>query len=149
MSAMHYEPCILMHPLRGGVVRAADPCRASRVGRRHETRAWMPAVDIREQQDRYLIHADIPGVDPEAIEVSMQDGVLSIRGERGAQQPGQGAQQAGLRHAERLQGSFVRRFGLPDGADTDAIRATARHGVLEIVIPKQQELRPRRIQLSD
>jgi HSP20 family protein len=105
----------------------------------------VPAVDIREEDVRFVIHADLPGVDPAAIEVSMEDGVLSISGERGTV----GEQRRrDFRRAERARGRFLRRFRLPDGADADGIGATSRHGVLEIVIPKQHKLQPRRIEVA-
>ncbi len=106
------------------------------------TSDWVPAVDIREESDRYLIHADIPGVDPEKIEISMENGVLSIRGERAHESE---EQRDGYRRVERLRGTFHRRFSLPDTADAERVSASSRHGVLEIVIPKQEKVQPRRI----
>lgn len=147
MFVMRYQPGPLRNRVQGGVDRALGAEQARRASyRQTAARGWVPAVDIREEPDRYLIHADLPGVDPAVLEVSMQDGVLSIKGERGGHQQ---EQRSGLRRAEREQGSFVRRFSLPDGADADAISATSRHGVLEIVIPKQRERQPRRIQVND
>ncbi|MCP1673159.1 HSP20 family protein [Natronocella acetinitrilica] len=106
------------------------------------TSDWVPAVDIREENDRYLIHADIPGVDPEKIEISMENGVLSIRGERHHDSD---ETREGYRRVERIRGSFYRRFSLPDTADAERVSASSRNGVLEIVIPKQEKVQPRRI----
>ncbi len=109
------------------------------------TSQWMPRVDIREEKDRFVILADIPGVDPKDIEVSMDKGILSIRGERKAEQTEENGRYTRI---ERAHGVFYRRFALPDSADADGIRASGRNGVLEIVIPKRPESTPRRIEVK-
>ena len=109
------------------------------------TSDWVPAVDIREEPDRYLIHADIPGVDPDQIEISMENGVLSIRGQR---QHESEEEREGYRRVERVRGSFYRRFSLPDTADAERVSASSRNGVLEIIIPKQEKVQPRRISVQ-
>ncbi len=109
------------------------------------TSQWVPRVDIKEEGDRFVIFADLPGVDPDSIEVQMDKGVLSIKGERAT-----GAAQEGERYSrvERAHGVFFRRFALPDSANPEGITATGRHGVLEIAIPKRPETTPRRIQVQ-
>lgn len=109
------------------------------------TSQWMPRVDIREEKDRFVILADIPGVDPKDIEVSMDKGILSIRGERKAEHTEESGRYTRM---ERAHGVFYRRFALPDSADAEGIKASGRHGVLEIVIPKRPESTPRRIEVS-
>ena len=108
------------------------------------TSQWVPRVDIKEETERFVIFADLPGVDPESIEVQMDKGVLSIKGERST-----GAAQEGERYSrvERAHGVFFRRFALPDSANPEGITASGRHGVLEIAIPKRPETTPRRIQV--
>ena len=106
---------------------------------------WMPAVDIKEEAERFVIHADVPGVDPKDIEVSMEDGVLTLAGERKFDPCDQ---EAGWQRQERLTGRFLRRFTLPEGADAEGISAKGSHGVLEIVIPKQAKVQPRRISVK-
>lgn len=106
---------------------------------------WIPAVDIREETDRYVLRADVPGVDPADIEITMEAGVLTIRGERIEDRAVDGN---GFRRVERLSGRFFRRFTLPDTADAENISATGRNGVLELVIPKHAKVQPRRIQVS-
>jgi HSP20 family protein len=107
--------------------------------------AWTPRVDIREDADRFLILADLPGVDPKSIEVNMDKGVLSISGERKADEiVGDGR----YSRVERKQGAFNRRFTLPDSANPEGIVATGRHGVLEVSIPKRPETTPRRIEVQ-
>ena len=106
---------------------------------------WAPRVDIREEDNRFVIAADIPGIDPKDIEINMDKGVLSIRGERKA---GHKAEDGKYTRVERAHGVFHRRFALPDSANADAIRATGRHGVLEIEIPKRPEAAPRKIDIE-
>ena len=99
------------------------------------TSQWVPRVDIKEEPGRFVIFADLPGVDPAGIEVNMDKGVLSIKGERWSRN-------------ERAHGVFFRRFALPDSANPDGIEASGRHGVLEISIPKRPEASPRRINVQ-
>ncbi|QIT56842.1 Hsp20/alpha crystallin family protein [Aquisalimonas sp. 2447] len=106
------------------------------------TSDWVPAVDIQEEQDRYLIKADVPGVKPDDIDVQMENGILTIKGERSAEDV---REDNGYRRVERIRGAFHRRFTLPDTADAENITATSRDGVLEVVIPKQDKVQPRRI----
>jgi HSP20 family protein len=133
--------------LQGDIGRVFEGGPAARRADRQTAPAsdWVPAVDIREEDTRYVIHADVPGIDPAAIEVSMEEGVLSIKGERSLEDE---EQRRSLRRMERARGSFLRRFSLPESADADAISATSRHGVLEIVIPKQRKPVPKRIQVE-
>jgi HSP20 family protein len=103
---------------------------------------WMPAVDVREETDRYIIEADVPGVDPADIEVHMENGVLTIKGERSSEKK---ESREGYRRIERAYGTFYRRFNLPELVDAENIKASSRHGVLEVVIPKQAQVMPKRI----
>lgn len=109
------------------------------------TSQWAPRVDIKEEDKRFVILADIPGVDPADIEVHMDKGILTIKGERKNEVR---EERERFTRIERSYGSFYRRFALPDGADADGISATGKHGVLEIVIPKKPEVTPRRISVS-
>lgn len=106
---------------------------------------WVPAVDIKEEQNRYVILADVPGIDPKSIAVTMENGVLILRGERKQESE---EERAGYRRVERVRGSFYRRFTLPDSVDPEGITARGDNGVLEIVIPKHEKVRPRRIQVN-
>jgi len=141
MSLRQYEPWSLLNQLSNEVNTLFDQ-RSRGDGSSMATSDWIPAVDIREEQDRYLIHADIPGVDPESIEIHMENGVLSLSGRR---EHVARDEREGYRRIERVRGVFHRRFSLPDSADADRVSASSRHGVLEIVIPKQQRVQARRI----
>jgi HSP20 family protein len=109
------------------------------------TSQWTPRVDIKEEDKRFVILADIPGVDPNAIEIHMDKGILSIKGERSAETATENTKTT---RVERSYGSFYRRFALPDSADAEGISATGKFGVLEISIPKKPETTPRRISVS-
>lgn len=109
---------------------------------RDSERSWAPAVDILEEKDRFIVRADLPGVDPADIEVNMDGGVLSVSGERRNEER---SDIAGVARYERVVGRFLRRFALPDTADADAISAKCANGILEISIPKQAAVQPRRI----
>ncbi|HKS93520.1 MAG TPA: Hsp20/alpha crystallin family protein, partial [Gammaproteobacteria bacterium] len=103
---------------------------------------WIPAVDIKEEDQRFLIHADVPGVDPKDIEITMEDGILTLKGERKGETR---EERDGYRRVERVSGQFFRRFTLPDTADAEGVSAKGVNGVLEISIPKQPKAQPRRI----
>ena len=109
------------------------------------TSQWVPRVDIREEANRFLLLADIPGVDPADIEVQMDKGVLTIKGERSADRASESERYSRI---ERRHGVFHRRFALPDSADPEGITAAGHNGVLTISIPKRPESTPRRIQVG-
>lgn len=109
------------------------------------TSQWAPRVDIKEEDKRFVIFVDVPGVDPADIEVSMEKGILTIKGERTVQNQEQTGR---FTRIERAHGTFHRRFALPDSADPDGVTAIGRHGVLEIVIPKRAETTPRRVTIA-
>jgi HSP20 family protein len=106
------------------------------------TSHWRPAVDIKEENDRFVITADLPGVDPKDIEITMEGGMLAIRGERQSERRDEAD---GYKRVERVSGTFYRRFGLPDTADADKIEAKGKNGVLEVILPKQEKVQPRKI----
>lgn len=110
------------------------------------TSQWTPRVDIREEANRFVIQADLPGVDPAEVEILMDKGILSIKGERKSEFAESDEHYSRI---ERRHGGFHRRFALPDSADAEGITAEGRNGVLEISIPKRPETTPRRIQVGN
>jgi HSP20 family protein len=142
MSLVHYKPVNLFNQFNDEMNRYLPMTRAGAANQEH---GWTPAVDIREEDNRYLITADIPGVNGKGIEVTLEEGVLSIKGERNTET---GVSEAGYRRRERTHGTFLRQFTLPDTVDTTSISAAARDGVLEITIPKQDKPEPRKITVS-
>ena len=133
MNIVHYR----QWPARRAIGAHADTASGSS--------QWQPPVDIHEEAERFVIRADLPGIDPQEIEVQMDKGILSIQGERKADAVAEGANYT---RAERRSGSFHRRFALPDSADAEGIVASGRNGVLAISIPKKPETTPRRIRVG-
>ena len=103
---------------------------------------WQPAVDVVEEKARFVLRADLPGVDPQAITISMDKGVLSLSGERTREEADD---IDGIKRYERRSGKFFRRFTLPESADAEGISAKSANGILQIAIPKQAEVQARRI----
>lgn len=150
MATRRHEPWSVLNQLSNEMNALFDP-RTSSLGTAvgdastMATSDWAPAVDIREESDRYLIHADVPGVNPKDIEINMENGVLTLKGERKSEQEKEGS---GYTRTERVYGTFYRRFSLPNTADPDKVSASSNNGVLEIVIPKQEKMQPRRIEVQ-
>jgi HSP20 family protein len=111
------------------------------------TGAWSPAIDVREETDRYIVIADVPGIDPKDIEITMENGVLTIQGERNYETTDED-KDSGYRRVERAYGKFFRRLALPDVADAENISAEGKNGVLEISIQKSEQAKPRRIEVK-
>jgi HSP20 family protein len=132
MTIVRYEPWSLVDRL----TRQFETAR---------TVAWIPSVDVHEEAERYVVRADLPGVSPDDIEITAEAGVLTLKGERKAN-----AQQSegNYQRVERVAGNFVRRFTLPEAAQTDSIKANHVNGVLEVSIPKQVKPEPRRIKVE-
>ena len=142
-NAYRNDPLTLLDQLHNEMNRWFDrPAQRGDEQTRVVTADWVPPVDIREEQDRFVIYADVPGVDPKNIEITMENGVLSIRGERangGAEAKPQ------FKRRERALGTFYRRFSMPDSADPERITAKGNYGVIEINIPKMEKVQPRKI----
>ena len=112
------------------------------------TASWIPAVDIHEYDDRFALFVDLPGVDPNQVEITLTTGVLSLSGERTTEKP-VGRQEGEVRtRVERGTGRFHRQFILPDSIDSDQIQARGRNGVVEISIAKKAKAQPRRITVA-
>ncbi len=148
MTLTRYQPWIGQNPFQDDVKNILerffgdnDSADASNV----VTSQWTPRVDIKEEANRFLILADLPGVDPKDIEVHMEKGILSIKGERRSETK---EEKDRFVRVERSYGMFHRRFALPDSADAEHIKAQNKHGVLEITIPKKPETTPRRIEVQ-
>ncbi len=145
MSVIRYEPWALMNRVHGDL----DRLFATRVANGDETRrlvtSWVPAVDIKEDEKQFSLRADVPGVEPKNIDITMEDGVLTLRGERVDEKD---TENEGFRRVERVSGKFHRRFSMPDTADSTAISASYTNGVLEVLIPKQAKAQPRRIEVN-
>jgi len=113
------------------------------------TAAWIPAVDITEYLDRFELNVDLPGVEPNTVELTLDRGVLTLAGERSDRfANGQQPDSVQFQRSERGQGRFHRRFVLPETVDGEKVNATGKNGVLTVTIPKQPKAQPRRIQIA-
>jgi len=147
MNLVYYQPWSLMDRWRNEIdelfTRSSDtslPLPAVT-----NSTAWRPSVDLQEENDRFILRADVPGVAAKDIEVSAEDGTLTVRGER---PPRERVSSDGFEHIERAAGTFLRRFTLPDSARAEAIKARYADGVLEIEIPKQPRVETKRIAVT-
>ena len=102
-------------------------------------------TDLVESGDQYVLHADLPGLSEQDINVELESGVLKISGERKSESP---AEKGGYRRIERSYGSFSRSLTLPDGVNPDAVEASFDKGVLEVKIPKPEQIKPRKVTIS-
>ena len=105
-------------------------------------RTWSPAVDILEEKDCFLLRADLPGVNPADIDISMDAGVLTVSGVRQGEER---SEDTAVQRVERASGKFSRRFTLPETVDADGITAKQHNGILEVIIPKQPEMKARKV----
>jgi HSP20 family protein len=141
MTIVRFEPWAFVSRVQRhldrtlGETQVADGAEGARV-------SWIPHVDIREEAERFVVTADVPGVEPKDIEITADKGVLTVRGKRSTEKQ---ATSDGYERAERASGTFLRRFTLPESADAEAIKATHVNGVLELSIPKRPQEQPRRI----
>ncbi len=147
MSITRYNPWGLQSNLQDELKQVFDKFFAEGDGDQSNvvTSQWTPRVDIREEAARFVILADIPGVEPRDIEIHMDKGILSIKGERKTEKREETERYS---RVERQHGVFYRRFALPDSANPDGISAQGRNGVLEISIPKRPDTTPRRIAVN-
>lgn len=145
MTLMKYEPWNTVSNLHNELDRIFNARRSSLQDTDSTVADWAPAVDIFEDSDRYVLRADVPGVDASAIEVTMNDGALTLSGERKEQRKEENER---YRRIERSTGRFLRRFTLPDTADAEGISASSANGVLEVVIPKVAKVQARRIDVK-
>jgi HSP20 family protein len=137
MTVVRYEPWALVNRLQKDIDRLFSAPQTTAA----DSGAWLPPVDIHEEESQFVLSVDLPGVDPKVVEITSDKGVLTIRGRRedyrkDGREP---------RRVERINGEFLRRFTLPEVADVQNIRAKATNGVLEIAIPKLAQVQPHRI----
>ncbi|GAC1625688.1 MAG: Hsp20/alpha crystallin family protein [Nevskia sp.] len=143
-TMIRYQPWTMHRALLDDINRFFDQS-AGNDASSGATADWSPAVDIEEYADRFVLHADVPGVEPSSIEVTLEKGVLTLGGSRAEAVQAEGVER---RRVERTNGRFHRRFSLPDTVDSEAVTAKNSNGVLEIVIPKRAAAQPRRITVN-
>ena len=107
--------------------------------------SWVPAINILEREDAVVITADLPGLDAEDVEITVEEGTLSIRGERKLDEAAEGET---FHRVERLYGSFERTFTLPNSIDVEKIEARSANGEMVLTLPKREESKPRSVKIK-
>lgn len=148
MALIRWEPVTELNSLQNEMNRLFNtffdqPAATSRSG--GQARRWIPAMDLIETGDHYVLRADLPGLSDEEVNVQLQDNVLTISGERKEHHE---TRQEGYYRLERAFGGFSRSLTLPEGIDPDAVQAHFDRGVLELRIPKPEQRKPRQVQIK-
>lgn len=147
MALVRWEPIREINSIQNEVNRLFDTffdTPAAGSGRAGRAR-WVPAMDLVESDDHFVLRADLPGVSEEDVAIELDERVLTVSGERKAAVEGE---RGGVHRLERAHGAFSRSLTLPEGVDGDAIAASFDRGVLEVRIPKPEERKPRRIAIG-
>jgi HSP20 family protein len=147
MALIRWEPLPELTTIQNEMNRLFNtafdqPGQASRAG---ATRRWIPAMDLIETDDHYVLRADLPGLSESDISIELESNVLTVSGERRLDHE-EHAQ--GYHRIERAFGSFARSLTLPEGVNADAVNASVEHGVLKILIPKPEERKPRKVTIT-
>ena len=146
MLLMRYQPWHVMQRFHRQIDQLlGDSSAVPTTGDSDGAVTWVPSVDVHEEADKFVVRADLPGVEPKGINITAENGVLTVRGERHAERR---SEQAGTVRLERAEGTFQRRFTLPDNVQTDNISARHTNGVLEVTIPKVAAPAPRRVEIQ-
>ena len=146
MSIIRWEPLRELSSLQNEMNRLFNTVVDSpAAGGAAPLRRWIPAMDLVEGGDQFVLRADLPGMKQEDVSIEFEDNVLTIAGERKAQHE---EREEGFHRVERAFGSFSRTLTLPKGIDPEAISARFEDGVLEVTIPKPEERKPRRISIG-
>ena len=147
MALIRWEPVSELNTIQNEMNRLFNTFfdgSTSSAGRGAGPPRWLPAMDLIETADHYVLRADLPGLSDEDVSVQLEDSVLTISGERMA---GHDNEREGYYRLERPFGAFSRSLTLPDGVDGDAVTAHFDRGVLEIKIAKPEQKKPRRVQI--
>jgi HSP20 family protein len=144
MAVVRYEPWSVLSQLHGQLNRILDR-EFEQESSSAVTADWVPPADVEEYSDRFVLRLDVPGVPVESIDITLDNGVLSVSGERPRAVENKDVQRT---RTERPYGRFHRRFTLPDTVDAANVEASGRNGIVEVTIPKQPKAQPRRIQIA-
>jgi HSP20 family protein len=146
MALVRWDPARELDTLQGEMNRLFSSFFDTPTpGNGSTVRRWIPAMDLVETDDHFVLKADLPGMQESDVNIVFENNVLTISGERRAEHE---AKKDGYYRLERTMGSFSRSLTLPEGIDAEAVSAKFDHGVLEIRIPKPAEAKPRRIQIG-
>jgi len=141
----HWNPFREMEALQSRVLRALHPTSNVANGETRGLSEWTPVVDITEDDNEYLIQAELPEVPREQVNICVENGQLTFTGSRSFEEETKNRK---YHRVERAYGSFSRTFSLPDDADPDRIHAEYKEGMLKIHMPKSEHARPRRIEVK-
>jgi HSP20 family protein len=144
-TLLRYQPWSVHRELLNEFNRFFDRSETTGAPSVGATAEWTPAVDIEEYADKFVLYADVPGVDLKSVDVTLEKGVLTLSGSREKAVEASGVE---ARRVERANGRFFRRFSLPDTVDGEAVTARGSNGVLEVVIPKRPQAQPRKIAVA-
>jgi HSP20 family protein len=146
MNLIRFNPFAEVTSLRDQINRLFDEASLPRGEREGNagTRVWGPAVDIAEGENEVTVFIDVPGVNRQSIDVQLTGDTLTVRGERQVERP----EGQNVLHVERPYGQFVRSFTIGVAVQTDQVQASYRDGVLTIVLPKAEAVKPRKIQIQ-
>jgi HSP20 family protein len=142
MSLVRWEPFRDLLALQERLNRGFD---SSRQTGEEQLGTWAPAVDIYETEKEIVLKADLPGLKLEDVDISLNNNVLSVRGERRFEKD---VKEDNYHRVERAYGNFVRTFTLPNTVNVEQIDATYDNGVLKITLPKREEARPKQIKVN-
>jgi HSP20 family protein len=149
MALIRWEPVRELHTMQNEMNRLFntffDSPTPNNGGGNAVARRWIPAMDVVETNDHFVLRADLPGLSENDVKIEVEDNVLTVSGERKAEHEQQGE---GYYRVERAFGSFSRSLTLPEGVDADGIQASFESGVLEVRIPKPEQQKPRKVQIS-
>lgn len=148
MALIRWEPAAELNTIQSEMNRLFNslfdtPTRASTGG--EGARRWVPAMDLVERDDHYVLRADLPGLSEKDVNVELESNVLTISGERTNEFK---REKDGYRRIERAYGSFSRSLTLPEGVNVEAVEAHFDNGVLEVRIPKPEQIKPRKVTIS-
>ena len=147
MTIVRWEPLRELNTLQSEMNRLFNTVfdTPSGGGNAGTLRRWMPAMDLVESDDHFVLRADLPGLSEEDVKIELEDSTLTISGERKSEHE---SDREGYHRVERAFGSFQRSLTLPKGVDPEAVTAKFDRGVLEVRIPKPEQRKPRRIEIS-
>ena len=145
MALVRWDPARELDTLQGEMNRLFSSFFDTPTSRNGASRRWIPAMDLVETDEHFVLRADLPGVAESDVSIELESNVLTISGERKTEQE---AKKDGYYRIERSHGAFSRALTLPEGIDADAVTANFEGGVLEVRIPKPVEAKPRRVQIG-
>jgi HSP20 family protein len=146
MTLIRWEPTRELSSLQSDVNRLFNAFFDTPLGGNGASlRRWVPAMDLVETEDHFILRADLPGLTDKDVSIELEDNVLTVSGERQAEHE---ETKQGYFRVERATGSFSRSLTLPEGVDAGAVQASFENGVLEVRIPKPEERKPRKVAIS-